>query len=48
MMSATGFGFSIAPWSIINGILVEVDGYGDGVNALRRGLTVVVIAHWLI
>jgi hypothetical protein len=38
-MAATGFGFSIDNQATILGILIEVEGYGSGSQAARRGLS---------
>ena len=39
IMAATGFGFSIDNQATILGILIEVEGYGSGSQAARRGLS---------
>lgn len=39
IMAATGFAFSIPGGATIDGITVEVEGYGSGSQAARRGLT---------
>jgi len=38
-MAATGFGFNIPTGATILGIVVEVEGYGSGSQAARRGLS---------
>jgi len=39
VMAGYNFGFSIPTGSVINGIIVSVEGYGAGNNASRRSLT---------